>query len=210
MGIIFVAMIGIVSLNSGFGQDETVDRILALVNGQLITLTDVRVAQTFGLYEREQESSADDTIEQVLQKLIDQKLAIQVTGSDASVNQTEMNVFLDSVSEEMGNDKFREELEHFGMERNDLGPYAFERILFNRILSSRFDRAVLVTLDEIQDYYETRYVPDQEAQGLEVKSMLDIFDEIETVLRKEKSEEHVEEWLRNLREKADIQVNSTV
>jgi hypothetical protein len=210
MGIIFMAMVGIVSLNSGFGQDETIDRILAIVNGQLITLTDVRVAQTFGLYERGQESSADGTIEQVLQKLIDQKLAIQVTGSDASVNQAEMNAFLDSVSEEMEKDKFREELEYFGMERNDLRPYAFERILFNRILSSRFDRAVLVTLEEIQDYYETRYVPDQKAQGLEVKSMLDIFDEIETVLRKEKSEEQVEEWLRNLREKSDIQINLTV
>jgi hypothetical protein len=210
MGIIFMAMVGIVSLNSGFGQDETIDRILAIVNGQLITLTDVRVAQTFGLYERGQEFSADGTIEQVLQKLIDQKLAIQVTGSDASVNQAEMNAFLDSVSEEMEKDKFREELEYFGMERNDLRPYAFERILFNRILSSRFDRAVLVTLEEIQDYYETRYVPDQKAQGLEVKSMLDIFDEIETVLRKEKSEEQVEEWLRNLREKSDIQINLTV
>jgi len=202
MGAIFLVIVGIFSLSFAFGQDETVDRILALVNGQVITLTDVRVVKTFGLY--------DDTIKQVLQKLIDQKLVIQVTRDDASVNQEEMNDFFDNISEDMGNDKFREELDKFGMERNDLGPYAYERILFNRILSSRFDRAVLVTLDEIQGYYETRYVPDQHAQGLEPKSMLDIFDDIEVILRKEKSEEQVEEWLQNLREKADIQINLTV
>jgi hypothetical protein len=204
---IFIAVVGIFCISFGSGQDETVDRILALVNGQLITLTDVRVARTFGLYDRGHESIGDDTIEQVLQKLIDQKLVIQVTSDDASVDQVEMNAFLQSISEEMGNDKFREELAQFGMERNDLSPFAFERILFNRILSSRFDRAVLVTLEEIQNYYEMTYVPEQEAQGFEAKSMLDIFDEIEAVLRKEKSEEQVEEWLGNLREKADIQIN---
>jgi parvulin-like peptidyl-prolyl isomerase len=210
MGAIFLAIAGIFSLSSAFGQDETVDRIVALVNGQVITLTDVRIVKTFGLYEKGQESTPDDTIEQVLQKLIDQKLVIQVTRDDTSVNRDEMYDFLDNISEDMGNDKFREELDKFGMERNNLGSYAYERILFNRILSSRFDRAVLVTLDEIQGYYETRYVPDQQAQRLEPKSMLDIFDDIEAILRKEKSEEQVEEWLRNLREKADIQINLTV
>jgi hypothetical protein len=192
------------------GQDETVDRILALVNQQVITLTDVRVAKTFSLYEKGQMPMANDTNEKVLRKLIDQKLVIQVTRDDASVNRLEMDVFLDNISEEMGNDKFREELNKYGMERNDLGPYAYERILFNRILSSRFDRTVLVTLEEIQSYYETRYVPSQKDKGFEPKSLLDIFDDIEAILRKEKSEKQVEEWLQNLREKADIQINSTV
>jgi glutamyl/glutaminyl-tRNA synthetase len=210
MGAVFLAIVGIFSVSSASGQDETVDRILALVNGQVITLTDVRVVRTFGLYEKGQESTPDDTIEQVLQKLIDQKLVIQVTSDDSSVNREEMDDYLDNISEEMGNDRFREELDKFGMERNDLGPYTYERILFNRILSSRFDRTVLVTLDEIQGYYETRYVPAQQAQGLEPKSMLDIFDDIEAILREEKSEEQVEEWLQNLRNKADIQINLTV
>jgi bifunctional DNA-binding transcriptional regulator/antitoxin component of YhaV-PrlF toxin-antitoxin module len=210
MGTIVIAIVGIISLSSVFGQDETIDRILALVNGQVITLTDVRITKTFGLYEKGRVSATDDTIEEILKKLIDQKLVIQVTRDDASVNREEIDTFLDNISAEMGNDKFREELDNFGMERNDLGSYAYEWILFDRILSSRFDRAVLVTLEEIQSYYETRYVPDQQAQGLEPKSMLDIFDDIETILRKEKSEKQVEEWLQNLRDKADIQINSAV
>jgi len=210
MGAIFLVIVGIFSLSAAFGQDETVDRILALVNGQVITLTDVRVVKTFGLYQKGQESTPDDTIEQILNKLINQKLVIQVTRDNASVNREDMDDFLDNISEDMGNDKFRDGLDKFGMERNDLGPYAYERILFNRILSSRFDRAVLVTLDEIQVYYETRYVPDQQAQGLEPNPMLDIFDDIEAILRKAKSEDQVEEWLQNLREKADIQINLTV
>jgi hypothetical protein len=134
-------------------------------------------------------------------------LVIQVTRGDSSVTREEIEVFLDQISEEMGNEKFREELDKFGMERNDLGSYAYERILFRRILSSRFDRVVLVTLDEIQDYYDTKYIPDQRDKGSEPRSMLDIFDDIEAVLRKEKSEKQVEEWIQNLREMADIQIN---
>lgn len=209
MGAIFMALVGIFSLYSVSGQDETVDRILALVNGQVITLTDVRVAKTFGLYEKWQGSTTHDTIEEILQKLIDQKLVIQMTRDGASVSRDEMEAFLDQVSEEIGNDKFQEELDNFGMERNDLGSYVYERILFSRILSSRFDRVVLVTLEEIQAHYETKYVPDQQGKGFEPKSMLDILDDIEAALRKEKSEEQVEEWIQNLREKADIQINLT-
>jgi glutamyl/glutaminyl-tRNA synthetase len=204
---IFVVFVGIISVNSVFGQDETVDRILALVNGQLITLTDVRIAQDFGLYERGPDYRADVTIEIVLERLIDQKLVIQVTSDNASVDREEMDSYLTRISGEMGNDKFRENLDKFGMKRNDLEPYVRERILFNRILSSRFDRAVLVTLEEIQDYYETRYLPDQSDKGVEPQAMLDILDDIEAILREEKSEAQVEEWIQNLREKADIQVN---
>jgi glutamyl/glutaminyl-tRNA synthetase len=209
MGVIFMALVGIFSLYSVSGQDETVDRILALVNGQVITLTDVRVAKTFGLYERWKSSTTHDTIEEVLQNLIDQKLVIQVTRDSASVDRDEMDAFLNQVSEEMENDKFQEELDKFGMERNDLEPYAYEQILFSRILSSRFDRVVLVTLEDIQAYYKTKYVPDQQDKGFEPKSMLDILDDIEAALRKEKSEEQVGEWIQNLREKADIQINSS-
>lgn len=189
------------------GQDETVDRILALVNDQVITLTDVRIAKAFGLYEKRQESTPEGTIEQVLRKLIDQKLVIQVTSDVASVDQEEMNSFLDKISEEMGRDKFQEELDKFGMKRIDLRPYVYERILFDRILSARFDRDVSVTLEEIKHYYDTRYVPAQRGKGLQPKSMLDVFDEIESALRREKSEADVEEWLKNLREKSDIQIN---
>lgn len=204
---LFAAWIGIIFPGAAFGQDETVDRIIALVNGQVITLTDVKVAKDFGLYERGPDSPADVSIELVLQRLIDQKLVIQVTRDDASVNRQEMDAFLARISEEMGNDKFLRGLDKFGMQRNDLAPYAYERILFSRIVSSRFDRAVLVTLEEIQEFYETRYLPDQRDKGFEPQSMLDVFDEIEALLRKEKSEEQIEEWLQNLREKADIQIN---
>jgi hypothetical protein len=207
ISIIFLLMAENLFFGAGYMQEETVDRILALVNGQIITLTDLRIARAFGLYERGGNAKTEDPADMVLQKLIDQKLVIQVAGKQSSINREEMDNFLDSVSEEMGNAQFQEMLGQFGMRRNDLEPYMFERIVYNRIISSRFDHAVLVTLKEIQDYYEKKYVPNQQAQGQEVKSMLDILDEIEAALIKEKSEEQITEWLQNLREKADIQIN---
>ena len=206
---IFFVLVGIFASNLAFGQDEVVDRIVAIVNGQVITLTDVKVARAFGLYDKGQESTEHASTEKVLQKLIDRKLVIQMTRDDASVDRDEMEAFLDNVSAQMGNEQFREELDRFGMQRADLGPYAYEQILFNRIISSRFDRTVLVTLEEIQAFYETRYLPDRRDKGIEPQSMLDIFDDIETRIRKEKSEKQVEEWIQNLREKAEIQLNLT-
>ena len=40
----------------GYGQGEVVDRIVAVVNDEVITLTDVNIIQKFGLFEDMEES----------------------------------------------------------------------------------------------------------------------------------------------------------
>lgn len=52
---------------------ETIDRVLAVVGGQLITLTDVTAATDFGLQTTE---GAADPVRGVLNKLIDRELAL--------------------------------------------------------------------------------------------------------------------------------------
>jgi hypothetical protein len=53
--------------------DETIDRVLALVAGQLITLTDVTAARDLGLVSAE---AAADPVRAVLSKLIDRELIL--------------------------------------------------------------------------------------------------------------------------------------
>jgi hypothetical protein len=67
-----VALIAAV-LTTGVARAETIDRVLAVVAGQLITLTDVTAATGLGL---QSPDGAADPVRAVLSKLIDRELVL--------------------------------------------------------------------------------------------------------------------------------------
>ncbi len=188
-------------------QKEVVDRIVALVNEEVITLTDVRIVKVFNLIPSEVEPDADIDIEYVLKKLIDQNLVIQLTRDDNFLPNSTVDEFIDEIIVEMGVEEFRKRLEQFGMARPDLAPYARKCLVYQRIIADRFKTTGSINLNEIEEYYERTYIPAQEAKGFEAKPMLEILDEIEAVIKQEKNKMQVEEWLKNLRQRAEIQIN---
>jgi hypothetical protein len=188
-------------------RQEVVDRIVALVNEEVITLTDVKIVQAFKLYSLDEASGVDYDIRDVLKKLIDQNLVIQLTRDDNPPLNDTVEEFIDGIIVEMGVEEFRRQLEHFGLTRQDLMPYAYKCIAYQRIMADRFRTSATVSLKEIEEYYEQTYIPAQEEKGLDGKPMLEILDEIEAVIKKDKSQMQVENWLKYLRERADIQIN---
>jgi hypothetical protein len=73
MGVrIGTALIGLLLLTSAL-RAETIDRVLAVVGGQLITLSDVTAARDLGL---QSPGAAPDPVRAVLNKLIDRELVL--------------------------------------------------------------------------------------------------------------------------------------
>ena len=188
-------------------QQEVVDRIVALVNEEVITLTDVKIAKAFKLYSSDGNTDVNYSINDVLKKLIDQYLVVQLTRNDNTLLDESVDDFIDDIIVEMGVEEFRRQLEGFGMTRPDLTPFAAKYVMYKRIIADRFRASASVSLKEIEEYYERSYIPAQEAEGLDAQPMLEILDEIEAVIKQEKSQMQIEGWLNYLRERADIQVN---
>lgn len=188
-------------------QEEVVNRIAALVNEEVITLTDVKIVKAFNLFPSEGQPEVEIDISYVLKKIIDQNLVIQLTQDDNYPSNGTVDEFIDQIIAEMGVEEFRRRLDQFGMARPDLAPYARKWLAYQKIIADRFKTSGSINLKEIEDYYERKYVPAQKAKGLEAKPMLEILDEIEAVIKEEKNKMQVEEWLENLRQRADIQIN---
>jgi len=189
------------------GLAEVVDRIAAVVNEQVITLTDLRIVEEFGFYDKEIEASDQNLHRFILDKMIDQKLVIQLSGEQISVSEEEVGSLLKARAEEIGPEEFRRKLEEFGMNRDDLKSYAEERIKYQKIIFQRFSQGHIVSLKEMEDYYQRVYLPSQQKKGLEPRPMMDILAEIESLIRQEKIKTQVEAWIISLRKRADIQVN---
>ncbi|NIO48920.1 MAG: hypothetical protein GTN73_05715 [Candidatus Aminicenantes bacterium] len=184
---------------------ETIDRIVGVVNEQVITLTDLRIVEAFGLYEEDFKEKSGDLRPLILEWLIDQKLVIALAGKEIFAENEELDSFQARIIEKLGNDQARIRLEEFGLDWQDLRGYILEKIVYQKIISRKFGQRNIVSLKEIEDYYQQNYVPSQREKGLEAQPMVEVLDEIESRIIQEEIKTQIKDWIKNLRKKADIQ-----
>ncbi len=182
---------------------EMVDYIVAVVNEKVITLTDMRIAETFCLYDEEIDPGAENIRQLLLEMIVDQKLVVLLAGAEA-VEKEEVDSFQDKIIEKMGSKELEKKLEEFGLDRDDLREYIRDKIIYQKIIKRRFGQGVIVSLEEIEDFYKGRYVPSQKEMEVEPKPMMEILKEIESTIKQEKAKSNVEDWIKNLKTQADI------
>lgn len=183
-------------------SQEVIDRIVAVVNGEVIAQSDLEIVEAFGLYKSERESE-DSTQSSLLSRLIAQKLVLQLTSEDIKVEAGEIEALRNHILSEEGPDA-ADKLSRFGLGWEDLDIYLREKIMYEKVIALKFGQAVSVSLEDIQEYYREIYVSQQLSKGLPVDPLTDRLGEIEAAIRKRKAEARVREWVENLRQKADI------
>ncbi len=188
---------------SYYSLAETVDHIVAVVNEKVITLTDMRIAETFCLYDEEIDPGAENIHQLLLEMMVDQKLVVLLAGAEA-VEKEEVDSFQDKIIEKMGSGELEKKLEEFGLDRDDLREYIRDKIIYQKIIKRRFGQGVIVSLEEIEDFYKGRYVPSQKEKEVEPKPMMEILKEIESTIKQEKAMSNVKDWINNLKTQADI------
>jgi len=190
----------------GLAWGEVVDRIVAVVNDEVITLTDVNIILKFDLLEGLEGSQEEETRGKILDRLINQKLVIQLASERITVAEEELEASLSDVVQRIDPDLAGTALLQFGLDWDDLKSYLREKLLFQKIISQRFNRGVIVSIDEIERYYEQVYVPSQREKNLSPQPMIEVLDQIEKDLQRERVEDQVQEWIDNLKRQANIQI----
>ncbi len=203
--IIFVLCV-FVGLACVYSHSEIIDRIVAVINEEVITLTDVRIAEAFGLYTEEIEEERGDPRSQILERLIDQKVVVQLSSEDMLIKYEELDEFLMRITQRLGADEVERRLRQFGLDREDLRDCVREIIRYQTFISQIFSRVNPVSLKEIENYYQEIYVPEQIEKKVEPQPMMEILDEIESRVKQEKTRAQIKDWIKNLRDKSDIQI----
>jgi len=191
---------------SGSGWGEVIDRIVAVVNDKVITLTDINIIAMFGLFEDLEEDRERDLQKLILDRLIDQKLVIQLTSERVVVGEEELEAFLSDIIQKIDPGLAEKALLQFGLDWDDLKSYLREKLLYQKIISQRFDQGVIVRIEEIERYYEQVYIPSQREMNLDPQPMIEVLDRIELALKREKVKGQVRGWIDNLKREANIQI----
>jgi hypothetical protein len=188
------------------GQSNVVDCVVAVVNNQVISLYDVKVVEAFGLFDAPAVPDELGRRRFLLDRLIDQKVAIDLARGNAPVDEKKVDDERNRLLSSLGRDEAQRRLAEFGLDEDGLRPYCRERVLSDTIVADRFARSVAVSLQEIEDYYVKTYALAVAKRGELAKDMLEVLPEIEAEIKKAKIEAEVALWIKNLRQQAEIEI----
>ena len=194
---------------AGLGAQSTappLDCILALVNDQPVTLADIKILDAFGLYDAEVGKAAGGRQRAILERLIDLRMVIDLVRERVALSPERTASARREALARLEPGRVERELARLGLVLDDLLPYLEEKLLYHEIISLRFGRSTIVTLKEIEAYYQKVYKPALEKRGQKPPPVLEVLNEIESLLKEEKIARQVDSWIKNLRQQADIQV----
>jgi len=183
---------------------QVVDRVVAVVSGTVVMLSDVRAALSLGLFEA---GAAADPIETAMRWLIDRQLVLDEAGRGdrVDVDPSALSQALDGVRQRFASDdEFRRALEGLGLDENALQRLVRDTLTARQYVEQRFDSMLPPTEDELRAYYAShaslflrngRHLPFEDAVA-----------DVTAILQRERREQAVSAWMERLRRRADIRV----
>lgn len=199
-----IALIGL--LGAVAAPAQTVNSIVAIVNGEVITLLDVLVTAEFGLAHAGTTDAEADPRQAALEALIDRKIVLDLAREARGVDRAEVAAAVAELRRSIGDEVFAAKLAGLGLAAAGLEPYLEERILYEKALDIRFSQSVPVSLTEVERHYRDIYVPEQTRLGLPVEPLERAGEAIEAKLRAGRRTQQMNTWVRDLRKRADIQI----
>jgi len=189
-------------------QIETVNCIAAVVNGRLITLMDVKIAESLGFFETGGIAEPRERRKAILEKLIDQKVVIEFARERAPIEPAKVDEARNNLVAALGREEARRRMAEFGLDGSDVLPYLEEKVLSETIIANRFGRSESVSLKEIEAYYGETYAPSRRKRGEETKPLIEVLDVLEAEIKKSKVEVQAGIWIKNLRQQSEIVIRT--
>lgn len=183
---------------------EVIDRILAVVDTQIVTLSDARAALRFALVP---EDVSADPIAAVLQRLIDRRLMLAEVDRYAPPEPTPAAVdaavavierrFTDTLEMEIA-------LNQSAMSREELRRYVRDSLRLETYFQQRFSTVVQPSEDEILRYYR-EHAADFTVSG-KLQPLEAARESVRTAVIREQRDVLVRQWVEGLRRRGAVQV----
>lgn len=193
-------------LAASAGLAQTVNCVVAIVNGEIITLLDVEVTAAFGLGHGPAADAGADPRLAALDALIDRRIVLGLAREVRGVSGEEIDAVVAGLRASLGPEDFAAKLARFGLDDRDLQPYVEDRLLFERALELRFSQSIPVSITEIERYYRDIYAPERARSGETAEPLDRVAGEIESRIQGERRTRQATSWVRDMRNRAEIEI----
>lgn len=202
----------------GFGESvtikaEIIDRLMAVVNLQIITLGDVEqelrlqgldlvTADVAGMSASRQKATQEIILQRLIEQTLIREQIQQFPGLEIEDAQVESQ--LRAIEKQAGNSNKLAELKIDTQAIRDRLRWQLQVMKF---IDYRFRQFVVVDSKEIEAYYQSTFLPElQKRNALPAPPLADVEERIRKILTEEKLNVQVDEWLASLRKDAAIEI----
>ena len=192
-----------------FAQTTTLDRIAAIVDRQVLTVSEVGQMAEIRFFPRTAGQSDDDYRHSVLEALIAQALRFRDVERFGA-----QDIPKDSIEA-----RLREIAARFAtpadfnaaVTRAELTPDEVRALLKRELqveayIQERFSPMIFVSTEEIEAYYNGPWAQQRRQRGLPIPPLNEVREEIRTALKSDRLQTEVEQWTAQLRARANVDV----
>jgi hypothetical protein len=217
--VVRIVFIGLMfSLSSPFiCIGETIDRIVAVVNNQIITLSDLELEARFYQLDHQLPSSNKDDpaeekaiqrelVERMIERLLLSEQVLEFPGS--KIKDEEIETQLNALQEKWGGGNLLDQgLAQSHTTREELKEHLRWQVLVMKYVDNRFRQFAVIDPAEITTYYQKMLIPELEHKGIrQFPPQAEVEAKIREILTEEKVNQAIEEWLGSLKETANIHI----
>lgn len=198
-------------------EGEEVDRIVAIVNGQLILDSDVDRERRFAALLLDSGGSEAASRDDVVQRLINRDLILQqiqlqptdeITEQAAAKDLDALRKSLPACAQfhcetEEGWNKF---LASEGFTEESVTKLWQQRMEVLAFIEQRFRMGIRILPAEVQEYYTKTMLPEYAAKGVEAPPLRTIAKRIQEVLLQQRVSKLLDDWLASLRAQGNVKV----
>jgi len=191
-------------------RGEVVDQVAALVEGEVISFSEVQqLVQYKGWEVPEEPPKRRDLYLTVLDQIINQKLisrqAQQTPG--IGISQEEVDIQLQAYQRRFSSqDQFQENLKSMEMTESDLRDVIQRELAVWKFVQNRFEPFIILLPQQIQQYYDETLIPQLRETGAPLPALELVQDQIQEILILERTNQEMDRWVRNTRRKAQVRV----
>jgi parvulin-like peptidyl-prolyl isomerase len=178
----------------------SIDKIAAVVNNEIITLTDIDKAVLLYPVFPSSEESEEFLFERVLQDLIHYKVVALEYREDFELTSEDFEEVQTPVIDKQGSLKeLLKLLKRFDMEWPDFKDFIRDRVVYEKVVKENFQMKIPIPFKDIETFYHQQYLPAQEKLNLEPRSLIEMAPLIERHLRSQHTEERLSRWLEEIK-----------
>jgi peptidyl-prolyl cis-trans isomerase SurA len=187
---------------------EEIDRLIAAVNGKVITEGDLDLVRRLNALLFQEKNTSGASLDAELRQLIDLELMRQelksfslTTEGDKGV-ESRMRALRNAYAEKGGLPAL---LHQAGIQESELISYLQLESSIATFVDFRFRPFVNISEEEIKKYYLERFVPQLRKSNLEVPALAQISGRIEEILKEEKINGALDQWISDIRRHGRIE-----
>jgi hypothetical protein len=187
----------------------TIDRIAALVDRQVLTVSEITQMEEIRFFPRTSNQSEDDYRKEILDDLIAQALRYRDVerfgAADVSKDAIEARL-LEIRNRFAAPADLDAALQKAELTIDELRSLIKRELQVENYIQERFAPMIVVSTDEIDAYYRGTYSKERRQRGLSVPPLASVQEDIRSTLKSTRLQQEVDKWTTELRSRANVDV----